>query len=310
MALFKLQLQFNLLCNITDALCHLMKNKCGLPTGTMHPTYPTAFDTTGIYLYILYMWTVNSNGMLDCRRYDKSSLLACRPPWWPSADPVHHRLKTRFKVTRMWAELVFSVSFSFVQFVSINNQYTAYDCKVLTVYLGWCAADFAVEDRPSDWSAEFEWAVCSQCPTVDTTYHSGDFTVKWFWWNSDSRPCSHWCLHYHQGLLNTYHCLALFDLEVMIVMNVCWLVGSLPPPKEVMFLVQSVCLSVCWMKKLWTDFGEISWRGRAWPRDQWVQFWWQITIRIQESEVRNPDSLDYRITNRFWWNFTESWGVA
>jgi len=29
----------------------------------------------------------------------------------------------------------------------------------------------------------------------------------------------------------------------------------------------------------------------------------RITDRIQESEVRNPDSLDYRITNGFWWNF-------
>ena len=25
---------------------------------------------------------------------------------------------------------------------------------------------------------------------------------------------------------------------------------------------------------------------------------------------QNPDSLDYRITNGFWWNFIESWGVA
>jgi len=25
----------------------------------------------------------------------------------------------------------------------------------------------------------------------------------------------------------------------------------------------------------------------------------RITVRIQESEVRNPDSLDYRITNGF-----------
>jgi len=36
----------------------------------------------------------------------------------------------------------------------------------------------------------------------------------------------------------------------------------------------------------------------------------RITVRIQESEVWNPDSLDYRITNGFWWNFMESWGVA
>ena len=35
----------------------------------------------------------------------------------------------------------------------------------------------------------------------------------------------------------------------------------------------------------------------------------RIIVWIQESEVRNPDSLDYRITNGFWWNFMESLGV-
>jgi len=46
-----------------------------------------------------------------------------------------------------------------------------------------------------------------------------------------------------------------------------------------MVLVPCVCLSVCLsvgkLKKLWTDFDEISWNGRAWPRDQRVQFWWR-----------------------------------
>ena len=42
-------------------------------------------------------------------------------------------------------------------------------------------------------------------------------------------------------------------------------IQSLPPQKEVMFLLQSVCLSVCLSdrritEKLWTDFDEISWR--------------------------------------------------
>ena len=37
----------------------------------------------------------------------------------------------------------------------------------------------------------------------------------------------------------------------------------------------------------------------------------RITVRTQESEVRNPDSFDYRITNGFYLNFTEScMGVA
>ena len=37
----------------------------------------------------------------------------------------------------------------------------------------------------------------------------------------------------------------------------------------------------------------------------------RTTVQIQaESEVRNPDLLDYRITNGFWCSFMESWGVA
>jgi len=62
----------------------------------------------------------------------------------------------------------------------------------------------------------------------------------------------------------------------------CYDLLLLPPPKEVTFSLRSVCLfrPICpsdkdnW-NKLWTDFDEISWRGRAWPRDQWVQFWWR-----------------------------------
>jgi len=37
-----------------------------------------------------------------------------------------------------------------------------------------------------------------------------------------------------------------------------------------------VCLSVGKLKKLWTDFDEISCRGRAWPREgPMSQFWWR-----------------------------------
>jgi len=57
-------------------------------------------------------------------------------------------------------------------------------------------------------------------------------------------------------------------------------VTFLPPPKkEVMFLVRSVCLSVCLsvglLANLWMDFDEIFWRGRAWLKDQVIQFWWR-----------------------------------
>jgi len=62
-----------------------------------------------------------------------------------------------------------------------------------------------------------------------------------------------------------------------------------------MLLVRSVCLSVCLSvrritEKLWTHFDDISWRGRARPRDQWVQFWWQYWwpsgSRSPKSEIR------------------------
>ena len=77
-----------------------------------------------------------------------------------------------------------------------------------------------------------------------------------------------------------------------------------------MFLLRSVCLSVGWLTKLWTDFDEISWRGRAWPRDQWVQFWWR-SRSPSDPGVRNPHSLDYRKSyQRIWWNFMESWGCG
>jgi len=57
------------------------------------------------------------------------------------------------------------------------------------------------------------------------------------------------------------------------------------------YVFTSVCLSVHWitekLKKLWTDFDEISWTGRAWLRDQWVQFWWRSGSL---SGSRNPKS--------------------
>ena len=82
----------------------------------------------------------------------------------------------------------------------------------------------------------------------------------------------------------------------------------------------SVCLSVCLsvrritvLKKLWTDFDEISWRRRAWPRDQWVQFWWRSGSlsgsRSPKSEIRIHWIIE-KVTNGFWWNFMESCGVA
>ena len=61
-----------------------------------------------------------------------------------------------------------------------------------------------------------------------------------------------------------------------------------------MFLVRSVCLFVCLsvglLANLWTDFDEIFWTGRAWLRDQVIQFWWRSGSRFgsgsPKSEIR------------------------
>jgi len=76
-------------------------------------------------------------------------------------------------------------------------------------------------------------------------------------------------------------------------------IRSLPPPKkEVMFLVRSVCLFVCLfvclsvglLANLWMDFDEIFCRGRAWLKDQVIQFWWRSRSRFgsgsPKSEIR------------------------
>jgi len=43
-----------------------------------------------------------------------------------------------------------------------------------------------------------------------------------------------------------------------------------------MFLPASVCLSFCLsaslLKKLFTDFGEMFWRGGVWPKDKCLDF--------------------------------------
>jgi len=66
----------------------------------------------------------------------------------------------------------------------------------------------------------------------------------------------------------------------------------LPPlKKEVMFLVQSVCLSVRRIThKLVNGFWRNFWRGRAWLKDQVIQFWWRSGSRFgsgsPKSEIR------------------------
>ena len=51
-----------------------------------------------------------------------------------------------------------------------------------------------------------------------------------------------------------------------------------------------VCLSVGLLANLWTDYDEIYWRGRAWLKDQVIQFWWRSGSRFRsgspKSEIR------------------------
>jgi len=57
-----------------------------------------------------------------------------------------------------------------------------------------------------------------------------------------------------------------------------------------LFVCLSVCLSVGLLANLWTDFDEIFWRGRAWLKDQVIQFWWRSGSRFgsgsPKSEIR------------------------
>ena len=68
----------------------------------------------------------------------------------------------------------------------------------------------------------------------------------------------------------------------------------LPPPTEGGYVFGAVCLfvglSVGLLASLWTDFDEILWRGRAWLKDQVIQFWWRSGSRFGSgspmSEIR------------------------
>jgi len=54
-----------------------------------------------------------------------------------------------------------------------------------------------------------------------------------------------------------------------------------------MFLVRSVCLSVCPLDKLKSCERILTkfLGGRAWPRDQWVQFWWRSGSSSPKSKI-------------------------
>jgi len=69
-----------------------------------------------------------------------------------------------------------------------------------------------------------------------------------------------------------------------------------------LFLVRSFCLSV----RRITD--KFSWRGRAWPRNQWIR------RSGSPSRSSSPKSeihgIIEKVTNRVWWNFMQSWGCG
>jgi len=57
-----------------------------------------------------------------------------------------------------------------------------------------------------------------------------------------------------------------------------------------LFVCLSVCLSIGLLANLWTDFDDIFWRGRAWLKDQVIQFWWRSRSHFRsgtpKSEIR------------------------
>ena len=57
-----------------------------------------------------------------------------------------------------------------------------------------------------------------------------------------------------------------------------------------LFVCLFVCLSVGLLANLWTDYDEIFLRGRAWIKDQVIQFWWRSGSRFgsgsPKSEIR------------------------
>ena len=116
--------------------------------------------------------------------------------------------------------------------------------------------------------------------------------VKWRWAGWQLPDVSTWfCLMYYS------HCL----LEMYF------------PCFQVFFpslSFGSVCLYVCLSVRritekvlLWTDFDEISWRGRAWPRDQRIQFWWRSRSLSGSRSPKTEICIHWiivKFTNGFW----------
>jgi len=84
-----------------------------------------------------------------------------------------------------------------------------------------------------------------------------------------------------------------------------------PPKKEVMFLVRSVCLSVCP-----SDYSQTCerilikkfWRGRACLKDQVIQFWWRSRSRFGSGSPKSEIQI-LRIGVGLWSLSISSWSV-
>jgi len=56
----------------------------------------------------------------------------------------------------------------------------------------------------------------------------------------------------------------------------------LPPPRRLCFR-SGLCVCVCpaakYLRQIWTNLDEIFWTGQAWPKYQWIRFWWRCGSR-------------------------------
>ena len=117
-----------------------------------------------------------------------------------------------------------------------------------------------------------------------------------FVWREDYQNCSVLCCVRQLCTLIYAHTWAVltvgWSLDVVLRF-------SLPRRRRLcfwfgLFVCLSVCLFVCLsvglLANLWTDFDEIFWRGRAWLKDQVIQFWWRSGSRFRsgspKSEIR------------------------
>ena len=141
-------------------------------------------------------------------------------------------------------------------------------CEVLAEHVNCCVADVAVKDWTSRWSTECEsaldTAVCSQCPTVDTTSGSCHFTVKWSWWNSDRSQCCHQCLQCQQGVFLPVCSSALSGLK-LVNDHYSATVGE-----RSIVISLSVCLSVCLLSVLMHISGTVGLIPCADPLWPWL----------------------------------------